>query len=378
MKQVAMVGLLMGVMGVGAGCKGKGQDKPTAAGAGSSATEGSPTGSNAGAAGGSAAKAGSAAEQGGSAALGGSAVAAGSAAPVAVGTVDAGPTPADPVAVAQCQRIIDKSRLAIAATLAKHEIKIPDFEKNYAERSQFGELCSKLDEPKRTCLEAAAQPMAAIGSCNVNVGAAPDVIVQAPYVSYDAPVAPLADGEGAKLLAGLVGTWRHEFAGVVSTWAIAADGKVNINEVARDGTAKTLEYALSFDAAGQVKVRTTPSSTQTYAYFRLDNKTVLLGNNLAYRINPVANLKKFTLKTQSEWIVVDGNACEVITDRGLTTPGTCAWGKAGAVKTFKASWDSGRTMQSTGKAITETIDYQLLAGHVVDQRLVNIGTFKKQ
>ncbi|MBP9085432.1 MAG: hypothetical protein KBG15_04900 [Kofleriaceae bacterium] len=369
MKKIAMAGLLVGVMGAAAGCKGKGQDQATSADpVGRRSPVGSGASANSGAGVGSALPAGSAAVQPASAAAAGSAVA----------VVDAGPAPADSAAVAQCQRIVDKSRLAIAATLAKHEINIPDFEKNYAGRSQFSELCNKLDEPKRTCVEAAEQPMAAIGSCNVNEGAAPDAIVQAPYVSYDVPAAPLAEGEGAKLLASLVGAWRTEFLGKVTTWTIAPDGKVAINEVAKDGTSKALEYALSFDAAGQVKVRTTPSSTQTYAYFRIDNKTVLLGNNLAYRINPVANVKKFTLKTQGEWIVVDGNACRVITDRGLETAGTCAWGKAGAVKTFKASWDSGRTIKLTGKAIVDSVDYQLLAGHLVDQRLVNIATFKKQ
>lgn len=366
MQKIAMVGLLVGVtaVGVGAGCKGKGEEKAKPA---VTATGSATMGSGAGV--GSAAPVGSAAATG-------SAAPVGSAAPIAA--VDAGPAPANPEAVAQCQRIVDKSRTAIAATLAKHEITIPDFEKNYATGGTFGELCSKLDDAKRACLEAAAQPMAAIGSCNVNDGAAPDALIQAPYVSYDVPAVPLAEGEGAKLLASLVGTWRTEFVGIVTTWAIAADGKVAVNRVEKDGKATTSEYALTFENAGQVKVRTTPSSTQTYSYFRIDSKTVLMGDNLAYRINPVANVKKFTLKTQGEWIVVNGTACQVVTNRGLETVGTCAWGKTGAVKTFIASWDSGRTIQSTGKAVIDSVDYQLLVGHLVDQRLLNIATFKKQ
>ena len=366
MQKIAMVGLLVGVttVGVGVGCKGKGQDKakPAVTATGSSAT-GSAAGSAVGAGIGSAAPVGSAAVSG-------------SAAPIAA--VDAGRAAANPAAVAQCQRIVDKSRVAIAATLAKYEITIPDFEKNYGTGTTFGELCSVLDDAKRTCLEAAAQPMAAIGTCNINDGAAPDVLIQAPYVSYNAPAVPLAEGEGVKLLTSLVGTWRTEFVGIVTLWAIAADGKVVVNKVDKDGTATTSEYALMFENAGQVKVRTTPSSTQTYSFFRVDNKTVLLGDNLAYRINPVANVKKFALKTQGEWIVVDGTACQVVTNRGLETAGTCAWGKTGAVKTFIASCDSGRTIQSTGKAIVDSVDYQLLAGHLVDQRLLNIATFKKK
>jgi hypothetical protein len=360
MQKIAMVGLMVGVtaIAVGAGCKGKSEEKAKPA---VTATGSATMGSGAG----SAANSGM-----------GSAAPAGSAAPVAA--VDAGPAPANPEAVAQCQRIVDKSRTAIAATLAKYEITIPDFEKNYASGSKFGEVCSKLDEPKRKCLEDAVQPMAAISSCKVNDGAAPEAIVEAPYVSYDVPTVPLAEGEGAKLLASLVGTWRTEFVGIVKTWAIAADGTVAVNRVEKDGKATTSEYALMFENAGFVKVRTTPSSTQTYSYFRIDNKTVLMGDNLAYRINPVPNVKKFTLKTQGEWIVVDGTACQVITNRGLETAGTCAWGKAGAVKTFQASWDSGRTIQSTGKAIIDSMDYHLLVGHLVDQRLLNIATFKKQ
>ena len=311
MQKIAMVGLLVGVtaVGVGTGCKGQAKAKlaDTATG---SATVGAGTGSAVGAGIGSAAPVGSAGL-------------AGSAAPVAA--VDAGPEAANPAAVAQCQRIVDKSRTAIAATLAKHEISIPDFEKNYATGTTFGDLCSKLDDAKRSCLEAAAQPMAAIGTCNVNDGAAPDALMQAPSVAYNAPTLPLAEGEGAKLLASLVGSWASEFVGIVTTWAIAADGKVSVNKVEKDGKTTTSEYALMFENAGQVKVRTTPSSTQTYSFFRVDNKTVLLGDNLAYRINPVANVKKFTLKTQGEWIVVDETACQVVTNRGLEIAGTCAW-----------------------------------------------------
>jgi hypothetical protein len=358
MQKIAMVGLLVGAtaVGAGAGCKGK-----------VTASASSTIGSGAGSA---------VAPGVGSAPAIGSAAAVGSAAPIAA--VDTGPAAATPAAVAQCQRIIDKSRTAIAATFAKHEIIIPDFEKNYAAGSTFGELCSVLAEAKRTCLEAAAQPMAAIATCNVNDGAASNALVQAPSIADNTPTIPLAEGEGAKLLASLVGTWHSEFAGIDTTWTIAADGKVSVNKVEKAGKATTSDYALVFEKVGLIKVRTTPSSTQTYAFFRIDNKTVLLGDNLAYRINPVANVKKFTLKTQGEWIVVDGTACQVVTNRGLETAGTCTWGKTGAVKTFAASWDSGRTIQATGKAIVVSMDYQLLARHLVDQRLLNIATFKKK
>ncbi|HUH02024.1 MAG TPA: hypothetical protein VML75_08500, partial [Kofleriaceae bacterium] len=226
---------------------------------------------------------------------------------------------------------------------------------------------------------ASANPVMAIHECKVNEGKELNQQLWAPSIGRSTRPPALDPAEGQKTLDSLVGTWVSDWKsyGQVTTWVIAEDGTLTLTTV-RDGKTETKALQITLEHEGRIKVQTTPTSTQDYSYFRAGPRLLYSANNLAYGIHRLADQKRFTLTIGSSWLVVEPGSCTAITERAETSAATCTWGKKDGVRTFTSDYEIPGRTRPDGKPMTQQNTYHLIAGSLLDERLVDIGTYKKK
>ncbi len=248
-------------------------------------------------------------------------------------------------------------------------------EADYIGNEYFIKKCSGITAEHLACLAKAEDPLAGITECKVNEGAKSSDKLRLPsFRKSRGNIEDLPEAEQAKLLASVVGTWKNEFKSIkqTTTWKIAKSGEVQVT-TEKDGKKEEKSIKLTFDRPGQVRVANTPTSSQWYSYLPVNKKTAFFCNNLAYGAHPVADEKDFVLKTTSEFVISKGDTCKVLTDSGYFVDATCAWEKKSKKeKSFKVSF------QVPGRKRASELSYDLIAGHLVDQRQVSTSKFVKK
>ncbi len=287
----------------------------------------------------------------------------------------------DPVAAAQCQRILDKAWTAIGPTLTEVGVEAASIEQRYRHDEVFLNRCVFIAADLRTCLEGSANPIAGLRTCEVNDGKfEADQHLWAPLITAAGRVqAPELDpADAARRLSALVGTWVNDWKsfGQVTTWKVSADGTVAVTRVRKDETEQAT-YTVRFERDGELRVQTTPSSSQTYAFWQKDARTFLASNNLAYNQDPVTDPRRFRVELHQEWLLVDGDTCRVISSRAEVSPATCTWSKGTLGKRLKVVFDAGRTMHD-GRPLQDTRELELVGDRLVDLRMIDMGTFRKK
>jgi hypothetical protein len=288
--------------------------------------------------------------------------------------------PAASAEATQCQGILDKAWTAIQPTIAKVDVDPSKLEKGYKSNKQFVERCAKLPADKRDCMEKSDNPVLAIHTCEVNAkGAKPNEKLWAPSVSPRFELPKLTDDESKAQLAAVVGTWVSDWKsfGQVTTWKIAADGAVKETKV-RKGETEKADLGVSFHSKLRVKVQTTKTSSQTYAFLMVDKKTFLASSNQAYDAFPVTDKDKFVIWTRSEWLFNDGGKCSVISDRGEEMKATCKWSKQGKTPVITFEYSEPGRFKRDGSPIASERIYHYMADHMVDHRMVSMALFKKK
>jgi hypothetical protein len=285
---------------------------------------------------------------------------------------------------AQCQKILEKSWDAVLPVLARVGAEPAQLEKNYKADKTFIERCVQRDATVRDCLEKSENPIAGIHECGANP---PNATVAeklwAPSISPRQKREEAPPEKQAELLASVVGTWTSDWKSFKqkTTWKIAASGAVDETKV-REGKSenKTLEFA--FPNEREVKVQTTPTSSQWYSFLRVDNKTFLASSNGAYSAFAVEDKDKFLVWTKFDWLSKDGDTCMIIESRGLEVEAKCEWKKEksalGKNPVLRVKYQAPGRNRPDGQPLESELTYHYVAGHLIDHRMIDVGTFKKK
>ncbi|MBI4952666.1 MAG: hypothetical protein HY908_11580 [Myxococcales bacterium] len=274
-----------------------------------------------------------------------------------------------------CPAILGKAWKAAQPVLAMVGADPAAVEKSYLAGGSFLERCGKLGETERACLEKSDNPLEGIATCKVNDGKAPAESLWLPSVWVDPKPEALSEDDQKQALAALVGTWVSDWKSYKqkTTWKIAADGEVAV-ETEREGKTDKKTYKIKLAERGVMAVGTTATSSQTYSFLQLDPKTFYSSNNLAYGFFKVGGEKKYTVAVHRAWLMVDGASCKVVNEYAQVADAKCETKGASFTVTHAPP---GRT-RPDGKPASEEWSYERVGDYLIDQRLIDIGTFKKQ
>jgi hypothetical protein len=249
-------------------------------------------------------------------------------------------TPATPNtdSAALCGTVLANSWKALQPALAMVGADAAQSEEAYTTNKYFIKKCSGLTATQVDCLSKSENPLVGIDECKINEGA------KGEFKSYNQK----------------------------TTWKISKTGDVKVT-LERSGKKQEKDLKIQFDREKQVRVQTSPTSSQWYSYLPVNKRTMLLCNNLAYGAHPISDEKDFVLATTGEHIAFKGEVCKVLTDSGHFVDATCAWEqKSKKKKSFTVSYDVPDRKSST------ELTYDLIAGHLVDRRQVDTSTFVKK
>ncbi len=287
----------------------------------------------------------------------------------------AAPSTPNTDSAARCQAVLENSWKALEPALAMIGSDAAQPKDAYVSNNYFIKKCSGLTAAQLDCLAKSENPLVGIADCKINEGAKSSDKLRLPSYRKSRPKPPdLPPEEQAKLLKSMVGTWVNEFKSYnqKTTWKISKAGDVK-SSVERSGKTIEKEFKIQFDREKQIKVQTSPTSSQWYSYLPVNKKTVFMCNNLAYGAHPISDEADFVLATTSEHIVLKGEVCKVLTDSGHFVDAKCVWEDKGKKKKgFTVSYDV-----PDRKATTE-LSYDLIAGHLVDRRQVDTSKFVKR
>jgi hypothetical protein len=286
-------------------------------------------------------------------------------------------TPATPNtdSAALCGTVLANSWKALQPALAMVGADAAQSEEAYTTNKYFIKKCSGLTATQVDCLSKSENPLVGIDECKINEGAKGSDKLRLPTFRKSRSNPPdLPEEQQAKLLKSVVGTWVSEFKSYnqKTTWKISKTGDVKVT-LERSGKKQEKDLKIQFDREKQVRVQTSPTSSQWYSYLPVNKRTMLLCNNLAYGAHPISDEKDFVLATTGEHIAFKGEVCKVLTDSGHFVDATCAWEqKSKKKKSFTVSYDVPDRKSST------ELTYDLIAGHLVDRRQVDTSTFVKK
>jgi len=282
-------------------------------------------------------------------------------------------------AAEQCQRILAKSWQAVQPTMQMVGADPAAVEKYYTSDQNYVERCAKLTDDQRACMEKSDNPIMGMHECKVNEGKEMNERVWSPTIRPSTRAPELPAGEGDKLLASVVGTWVSDWKsyGQKTTWVIGKDGKLEQTTV-RNGETKKDDYSISFERVGQISVRTTPTSTQQYNFYRADPRTFYSSNNLSYGIYPIEKEDHFVIEDSGGWLVVDAGKCTAVSERGDTADATCKWDKYEGKRAFLVEYQVPGMTRPDGQPMVDKDTYVKVGDALLDYRLVDIGKFTKK
>ena len=258
-----------------------------------------------------------------------------------------------------------------------------DYEKRH---KYYLKACEVLAQEKLDCLEKSEHPVSGIDFCKVNEGVKSRQKLRAVdvknYVKAFDPQ-PLPEGEGARILAAVQGTWVSEWKSgsgtllYTTTRTIGADGKMEqVTKTESNGKEEKDELAISFGLVDRATILR--GTTKQQSVFVLKGDTFYESSNLVYGAFAVPDKGEFAFKIQDEWIFYKQGTCEFVTAYGLVIPGECQLVEEEGKEVFTAKYTIPGKIRRNGKPDERTFKYQYVDGYLMHESLLTSGTFKKQ
>lgn len=289
--------------------------------------------------------------------------------------VAAVPTTPSTDSAALCGTVLANSWKVLQPALAMMGSDVAQSKEAYTSNDYFIKKCAGLTATQLDCLSKSENPLVGIDDCKINEGAKSSDKLRLPTFRKSRSNPPdLPPETQAKLLKSVVGKWVNEFKSYnqTTTWKISKTGDVK-QTVERSGKTIEKDLKIQFDRENQLRVHTSPTSSQWYSYLPINKKTMFLCNNLAYGAHPISDDADFVLATTGEHIALKGEVCKVLTDSGHFVDAQCSWEMKGKKKkSFLVKYDV-----PDRKSTTE-LTYDLIAGHLVDRRQVDTSKFVRR
>ena len=291
---------------------------------------------------------------------------------------------------AQCKSLLKTYWTAIQPALAKLQIPDPaSLEKEYTETGYdtrgFLKVCKLVGRADRQCLVDAKNPVAGPLTCNIDRKKTGGKNLVAPRVPGTSPLfepAELAKGAGDAILARLAGTWRKKSPFGEETWTIDAKGKTVRQAKKRNGEIKKKssldDYTLSFTHVLR-GARKYKSNGQTISFFMPDDTTFFAQGNMNMAAYDMKDGKTFLAKDSSNWVIVAGGKCEVVTFRGHVVAAKCGVADRAGQKYFDLEYQvPGVGHWKTRKPELTKASYAIVANHALAKQLFTKNRFVKQ
>lgn len=166
----------------------------------------------------------------------------------------------------------------------------------------------------------------------------------------------LKEGEADAILKKLAGTWKNEWkaAGTTTTWKITENGAAEETVERKDEKETT---ALKLDFAHVDRMGVTRGTTRQDYTFLLSGDVFYASSNLLSDIHRIPDLKRFTIPSEWDWLVVEDGVFTVIGDSGVSARAEMK--SAGGEISFKwrypgKNWDGTRKYAVVGDRLVHS------------------------
>jgi hypothetical protein len=280
-------------------------------------------------------------------------------------------------AAVECQRILERSWIAIQPALSRLRIAPGALERDYLGPlgSGFVESCSALRPAERRCLARAKSPPRALETCAVNRGRSRADRIELPSLAahvtmMDPPL--LASSDADRLLASLSGEWVNVGADgkTNATWTFLPGARLRVRE--RKAEAETEEvFRVTLPARHRMTLERAGHRKQDIALFASRN-ALYVSRGLSYDVVPLVDRARLTLRHDTSYVFFGPEGCEVVADSGAMLPASCG---------FERRPDGSELFAvrcSVEPATDLSISYPIVDQHLLHERLASYGRFERQ
>jgi hypothetical protein len=114
------------------------------------------------------------------------------------------------------------------------------------------------------------------------------------------------------------------------------------------------------------------TTTQNLSFFKESDDVFYASTNKLYDAYPIANEKDFVVRHGWEYIVVDGDNCQVITAQGLSLPAKCAFDHENGRRVFTAEFTR------PGASRPATTKHVIIGEHFLHSAMMDSARFVRQ
>ena len=276
-------------------------------------------------------------------------------------------------ATERCRRILLRAWSSIQPGLDKLRVeRSPELKARYlgASGAPFLAECVELPTNVRSCLESAASPVIAARECAVDSGAS---VPEFPSFAADVRLLdppPLAKEQARKLGSRLVGTWsnRTHDGKTNAVWKFLDSGELEIREY-KTSQPDVGRYRIAFPAARRMTLQVAPSTTQSVALLLAADDVLYASRGLGFDPAPFSGRDSFVVRDRDSFIFGESSGCTVVNVAAASTRGKCEFFREAEREWLTVRWSWGRA--------AHTARYELTAGHLLHERLVELGRFER-